>query len=267
MDGTTEQSLDLLGRSEIAGLSADGRSVLLNETREVGRGAYLRSTDGARTIPLTPDRALGLSPDGAWALVQRGGSLSRLVLVPTGAGVERDVVLPQGFESSGPAISKWSPDGRRLFMWLRPAGSNATASRLHVRENDGSWRAITPALPVDVFAVSPDGQAVATRDETGLVAIFPRVGEAPRRLDGERRRVIHWSVDGHLFLRGDEFFPARIHRRDLQSGRVDPLRTITPADVTGVMFIGAVLVSSDDRSFVYQYSRGLQDLYLARDLR
>jgi len=59
----------------------------------------------------------------------------------------------------------------------------------------------------------------------------------------------------------------RIYRRELASGRVEPWRTIAPADPTGVMFIGRVLISADDQSYVYQYSRGLNDLYLARDLR
>jgi len=32
------------------------------------------------------------------------------------------------------------------------------------------------------------------------------------------------------------------------------------------MFINRVLFSADARTYVYQYSRGLNDLYLARDL-
>jgi len=33
------------------------------------------------------------------------------------------------------------------------------------------------------------------------------------------------------------------------------------------MTVGAVFVARDDRSFVYQYSRSLNDLYLAQGLR
>lgn len=61
-------------------------------------------------------------------------------------------------------------------------------------------------------------------------------------------------------------YPARIYHRDLQSGHVELWRTIAPADPTGVMLIGRVLFSADDRTYVYQYSRTLNDLYLARDL-
>ena len=56
-------------------------------------------------------------------------------------------------------------------------------------------------------------------------------------------------------------FPGRLRRCGVGTGRVEPWRTVSPADPSGVMYIGRVLLASDDRSYVYQYSRGLQDLY------
>jgi hypothetical protein len=265
--GTREQSLDHLGRSEIAGLSADGKWLLLNETREVGTGSYLRSTDGEKMLQLSGDAARGLSPDGGWALVQPRGDVSRLALQPTGAGAPRDLALPSGFELMPAEFAKWSKDGRRLFMWLRPVGRAGPFGRLHAYDDEHGWKGITPVLPTGPFAVSPDAPAIAARDESGVVAIYSIDGGAPRRLDGERRRPIHWSGDGRqLFLLGDEMYPARIYRRDIQSGHVEALRTLAPADPTGVMLIGRALFSADDRTYVYQYSRGLNDLYRARDL-
>jgi Tol biopolymer transport system component len=266
-DGSREQSLDLLGRSEIVGLSSDGKWLLLNETREVGTGSYLRSTDGERTLQLSGDTARGLSPDGTRALVAPRGNVSRLTLLPTGAGDPRDLAVPSGFELPPFEFAKWSKDGRRLFMWLRPAGQAGPFGQLHAYDDEHGWQLITPVLPATPFAVSPDAQAIAVRDESGVVAIYSIDGGAPRRLEGERRRPIHWSADGReLLLLGDELYPARIYRRDLQSGHVELWRTIAPADPTGVMLIGRVLFSADGRTYVYQYSRGLNDLYLARDL-
>ncbi len=265
--GSREQSLDLYGRSDIAGLSADGKWLLLNETREVGTGTHLRSTDGEKTLQLSGDAARGLSPDGSWALVQPRGDLSRLALLPTGAGAQRDLALPAGFELAPSEFAKWSRDGRRFFIWLRPVGRTGPFGQLHAYDDEHGWKAITPVLPTGPFAVSPDAPAIAARDEGGVVAIYSIDGGAPRRLDGERGRPTHWTANGReLFLLGDEMYPARIYRRDLQSGQVGLVRTIAPADPTGVMFINRVLFSADDRTYVYQYSRGLNDLYLARDL-
>ncbi len=263
-----ERPLDLLGRTDIVGLSADGQWLLLNETREVGAGTYLRSTDGTKTVPLGGNTARGLSPDGGWALVQARGSLTRLTLVSTGAAGSRDVPLNPGLESPHLDPAQWSRDGRRLFLPLRSVAGGPRSTRLYVRENDAAWRPVTPEGITGPLAVSPDGQLIAANDETGSVAIFGIDGRTPRRLEGESGRPVHWSADGRLlFLSALESFPARIYRRELASGRVEPWRTIAPADPTGVMFIGRVLISADDQSYVYQYSRGLNDLYLARDLR
>ena len=262
-----ERSLDHLGRTDIVGLSADGKWVLLDETREVGPGTYLRSTDGEQLVPLTADIGRGLSPDGAFALVQTRDTPPRLQLLPTRAGTKRDVPINPGLEASPQEFARWSPDRRRLFMWLRQAGVLTRAARLHVWENGGAWRAVTPEMPSRPFAVSPDGGHVATTDEAGVVMLFPVGGGQPRRLEGVTGRVVHWTSNGHLVVAELGLFPARLYRCDLATGRVEPWRTLSPADPSGVMFVGRTLIAADDRSYVYQYSRGLNDLYLARELR
>jgi Tol biopolymer transport system component len=263
-----ETPLDLRGRSEVVGLSADGRWLLANERREVGAGVWRRSTDGTQTTHLSDDVAIGLSADGAWALVRPPGSRSRLTLVPAGAGSPRALPLDPTLEISPVWTAQWSRDGRRLFVALRPVGGDDRAARVYVRDGDGPWQAVTPEGVAGAFAVSPNGETIAVRDVSGSVALFPTGGGAPRRLEGERGSPIHWSADGHqLFLLGPEQFPARVYRRDLATGRVEHWRDIAPADPTGVMGIGRVFIAVDDRTYVYQYIRGLNDLYLAQGLR
>ncbi len=263
-----EQTLDLLGRTNIAGLSADGKWLLVDETREVGTGAYLRSTDGGQTIRLSSDIARGLSPDGAWALIQPRGDLARLTLMPTGAGASRDVPLNAGLEAPASDVARWSSDGRRLFMVLRPAGGSAQSERVYVREADRPWQPVTPEPFAGPFVVSPDGEAVAARDRAGTVVLSFVNGRAPQRLEGEHGRPVYWTADGReLILAGAELYPARLYRREPATGRVEPWRTVGPSDPTGVMFVGRILMAGDDRSFVYTYARGLNDLYLARGLR
>jgi dipeptidyl aminopeptidase/acylaminoacyl peptidase len=264
-DAAQEQSLDLFGRSAIVGLSADGQRVLIDETREVGTGAYLRSTDGKDTIAFEGYTARGLSPDGAWMLVNRRGNVSQLQLMPTGAGQQRDVPLNPGLELTRNQVALWSGDGR-VFTWLQQEGDDATA-RLYVREGEQPWQALTPAMPPDQFALSPDGSSVAVRATDNVVTIYFTAGEPPRRLDGERGRPVHWSRDGHLVLAGPERFPARLYRRHVISGKVEPWRTIAPPDPSGVMFVGRVFIAADDQFYVYQYSRALNELYLVRDVR
>jgi hypothetical protein len=262
-----ERALDLNGRTQIAGLSNDGSSLLLNEIREVGTGAWLRSTDGTKTVQLSGDVARGLMPDGKWALIQRRGNPTRLVLQPTGAGEPRDVPVPAELEGSTDWHAAWSDDEHRLFLPLRHVGGEAT-KRIYVREGDGPWRAVTPEGVAGQFAVSPDGGLVAANDDTGAVTIYATDDHQPRRLEGERGRPVHFSADGRrLLLVAPEAFPARLYHRDLATGRIEPWHAVGPADPNGVIRIFQVLVDRDERSYVYQYNRALNDLYLARDLR
>ena len=264
-----ERSLDYLGRTQIVGLSADGKQLLLNETREVGPGTYLKSTDGTEPIPLSPHVARGLSPDGRLALVQTREVPFRLSLVPTGAGAARDVPLDGGLELIPPDaayIAQWSRDGRRLFVPFRTAGGDARTTRVYMREDDGPWKAVTPvARP---FVVSPSGDAVAMADQAGVVTRYPVDGGATTPLTGERGIPIYWSEDGReIFLTASDLLPARVYRRDLATGRIQPWRSLAPADLTGTMFVQQVLLARDGRSYVYQYSRSLQELYLATNLK
>jgi Tol biopolymer transport system component len=264
--GGREQSLDLFGRSSIAGLSADGKQVLIEETREVGTGTYLRSTDGKDTIAFEGYTARGLSPDGRWMLANPRKDLSQLKLMPTGAGQEREVPLNPGLELTEDEVALWSRDFKRVFTWLRQKGQRGPA-RLYVREGEQPWQAVTPPGPTGQFAVSPDGRFLAVRALDGMVTIYSTAGQPPRRLGDERGRPIHWTTDGHLVLIGQEQFPARLYRRHLVTGKIEPWRTIAPPDPTGVMFVGRIFIAADDQFYVYQYSRGLNDLYLVRDVR
>jgi hypothetical protein len=120
-----ERALDHLGRTMLRGLSADGKWILMYETREEGRGTYLRSTDGAQTIPLGVEKGRGLSPDGAWALVQTDDAEPRLTRAPTGVGAigpSRDVPLNPELTLMQEFVARWSRDGRRLFLPFRTKG-------------------------------------------------------------------------------------------------------------------------------------------------
>jgi WD40 repeat protein len=151
-------------------------------------------------------------------------------------------------------------------MALRAPGQIASA-RIHVREGDGPWRAITPEGVGLDFVVSPDGEQIAAQSADGTVIVFAVGGKAPQPLHDETGTPVHWTREGALLLKAPELFPARVYRRHLASGRVEPWLTLSPADVSGVMFIARVLVANDDRSYVYQYSRGLGDLFLGYNLK
>ena len=269
-DNGEERPLEIAGRTRLAGLSHDGKWALLDEQRETGRGAYLASTDGIGLVPLnTKDVARGLTPDWKFMLVQPPpDDAFRLTLLPTGAGEAREVPVP-GFKGARPdALAQWSVDGSRMFVQMDRADA-PNVWRVYVREENGSWRPVTPEGPsAKGFAVSPDGKKVAAMSGFVVRILSADDGRVLRQLNGETGYPVKFSDDGQrLLLRAPGLYPARLYHRDLTTDRIEPWRTVAPADPTGVTTIDQVLVSHDERSFVYQYTRGLNDLYLMRNLR
>jgi hypothetical protein len=266
-----ERPLDHLGRTEARGLSADGKWVLMNEVREEGLGTFVRSTDGVQTIQLGNEIGRGLSPNGAWALVQTRDEEPRLKLVPVGAGKERDLALDQELSALKDYIARWSHDGRRLFVPLRTKKDGSV--RVYMSEDAGPFNAVTGEIarqPLGHFVVSPSGQTVAAQDRNYVVTLYPVDGRAPRALEGERGRPVHWSADEReLFLVPDPgySFRARIYRRELASSRSQLWRTLAPDDLTGVIIIQRIFFADDGISYVYQYSRKSSELFLTYNLR
>src|SRR6202022_4607784 len=123
----SERNLSWLDGSVPVDLSADGKTLLFNETRRGGapHGAvYKRPTDGSPAVRLGEGLARALSPDGRWALCSNE---SQVVLLPTGAGQPRIVPL-SGIKLVG-AAGGFFPDGKRILILGEEPGHQA---RLYV---------------------------------------------------------------------------------------------------------------------------------------
>ncbi|HVS03636.1 MAG TPA: protein kinase [Thermoanaerobaculia bacterium] len=262
-----ERTFDLLGRSFLAGLSADGTRMLVDERQEPGRGAYLVSTEDGTTIRLGAERPLALSPDGAWALVFEPEEPTRMKLLPTGAGIATELRPESALRPMEGMSAAWSRDGERLFALLHPQGESSARSRVYVRDGKAPWRPITPEI-VWAFVPSPDGRQVAIGDPAGGVSVVAVDGGAARSLAGESGLPLGWSADGRwLLVQAPGSLPARIHRRELASGRIEPWGEILPADPTGAVSIMDVLLAADGETYAYNVMRASQQLFLAEGLR
>jgi eukaryotic-like serine/threonine-protein kinase len=265
-DGPAESTLDLNGRTDIAGLSGDGSQVLLNENENAGRGLYLRSTDGSTSFKLSDDYGLGLSPDARWALTWRRDDPAHLFLVSTGTEAPQEIEFDPRLSKRGSA--RWSDDGRKIFIALFPEKGNDDTLRIYTLDPPKTWRPVTPSGVDAAFAVSPDGRSIAARDREGHLSIFPVDGGEPRTIVEERGRPIQWSSDGRwLYLARMESFRARVYRRELDTGRVESWRDLGPSDPAGVTTFGAIFISRAGLAYAYNFSRVLGVLYLAEGLK
>jgi len=259
-----ERDLAWLEATSVADISADGRTLLLNEDGQE-RAVYLRKSDGSSAIRLGEGFSSSLSPDGKWVLAWVHGGL---VLVPTGPGVSRTVKLPM---NGGQAW--FAPGGRLLISGILPNGQN----KLYTIDLDGKeFRAVAPD-GYDTFIgempISPDGKWVAAQGGALgrlVLKLFPIDGGEPRLVPGTEPDdvVARWADDNHsIFVFKRNQLPARVARLDVLTGERKPWLELMPADTAGVSRIPSVVLTPDGKSYAYNVRHDLSDLYLIRGLK
>jgi len=263
---TAERDLSWLDLSDRPVLSADGKTVLFAEASGsvgVNYAVCLRGTDGSPVVRLGEGMPGDLSPDGKWALAIVPTSPQQLVLYPIGAGEARRLDRG-GIESYESA--RFFPDGRSVLACGHEPGH---ASRCWVQEiAGGKPRALTPEGTTRGIS-SPDTRQILVRASGGLV-LYPAGGGEGRPVPGTTpdEIAIRWSRDGGSLLvcRGSDI-PLRIERVALPDGRRDFVRTVGPADLSGVTSVGPPFFGEDEKSYAYVFSRAISHLFLVEGAR
>jgi hypothetical protein len=278
---TVERDLSWFDRTVQDDLSADGRTMVFNESGRGGgprQSAFLRPVDGSPAVRLSDGFALALSPDARSVVVSPDlptppdWDYHRLVLMPTGAGEPRP--LPAGKIVSY-YDAWWTSDGQRLLLTAREA---SRPLRLFLqRLPDGEPAPITPeGVMTATSTISPDSRWVAAKrlEPGALFELYPLAGGKPHPILGlqPREEPLGWSGDGRsLFVRVPDSapLPVRIVKLDLGTGRREPWINLVPSDPAGVHGIPNthINLSADGRGYIYSYSRMLGDLYLVEGLR
>jgi len=261
-----EKDLSWLDWSVPGSLSADGKMILFQESGEGGGphyAVYLRNTDGSPAIRLGEGSGLSLSPDGQWALSRLNVVPSPLVLYPTGVG-EMKQLKNDGLNHTTAAFL---PDGKRFVFTGTEPGHGA---RLYVESLEDAKPRTISMEGVRSNVLSPDGRYVAARGPDDKVYLFPVAEGEPKLVAGVQPGEFptSWSADGrsiYVIARGQ--IPAQVFRVEVATGQRTAWRSLEPADAAGIDTIRGVLISSDDKAYVYGYSRTLSDLYLVQGLK
>ena len=224
---TTERELSWFDRSSPAGLSDDGRSLLINEFGDAaGRNGayYVRRTDGSPAVKLGEGAGLEISSDGKWVLARPPGSEKSLVLAPTGTGAPVTVNFP-AFERVG--NEALFPDAKRLLLQgVEPGGK----LRLYVQDlPSGKPRPITDrAYGFAPGNISSDGRwAAAWGEWTEDLFLIPIGGGDPEPFP--TRRTSTSSAGRPTGSTSSPRFPAAFLRASCASrsrpGSVSPGKT------------------------------------------
>jgi hypothetical protein len=262
----TDRALPVFGGSLVAGVSADGRTVLLNNTRPGsgdpvgGRASYIRRQGEPDAIRIADRWGEGLSPDGSSALLLRDGGLYD---VPVGAGVPRHIAL-DGIDPRGARFVP--PDANRIVVFGR-------------REGSGAWLWLVPRTGGPARPLGPEGRSAPSRLAVGprfvaatfvggAVTLVPLDGGPVRDMGGLSPTLVPASFsseDGSLFLYEPQ--ACELAALDPTTGQVRLFRKLGPADRTGLAYCHQVFPSSDGRAYAYNVNRVQADVILAEGLR
>jgi eukaryotic-like serine/threonine-protein kinase len=176
-----ERNLTWLDSSVPADLSADGKTLLIDEEGEGGGAAYstyLRKTDGSLAVRLGDGRALALSPDQKWVISRPLSSPGQLFLLPPKAGEPK---LLTNDAINHHFLTRWFPDGKRILFAGNEQGHGV---RLYVQDlAGGKPQPITPE-GVRSGSLSPDGKLVAAIGPDQRGYLYPVAGGEPRLIPG-----------------------------------------------------------------------------------
>ena len=265
---TAEHDFSWLDWSVLADLSADGRSILFNETREGGgskSSVYLRSMNSATPVRIGDGFGDALSPDGKLVLCHVG---SKLVVLPTGSGESRELKIEGAFDRG----AAWLPDSRRVVVGGALQGHGY---QLHLVDTlDENAKPITPenifGEAYRPFAVSADGRLVAGMTKEETIAIYPLDGSPAAPVPGvEKSEIpIQWSPDNlALYVYKPTAMPSQVYKITIATGARELWKQFSPMDQAGVYRIAPICMTRDASAYAYDAFRTTSDLFVGEGLK
>jgi hypothetical protein len=157
------------------------------------------------------------------------------------------------------------PNSREiLFAGNEPGHS----SRFYVQSiGGGATRQISPEgfATIGIPAVSLDGKQFAALDQHTNVWNVCQVADGkctPVQGSSESDTFLQWSTDGkYVYSAAHDPEPA-LWRIEIPTGNRQLWKRITPVDPVGAFYFSPRSITPDGKSFVVQYVRSLDQLYL-----
>jgi len=183
--------------------------------------------------------------------------------LPVGPGATRRIQQP-GFAYNN---ARWLPDAKRLVVRAREQNQLPRLYELNL--DDGSMRAFTPEGVGISWSLSPDGRRVAAAAASGIEVHSIGGDQDPQKVPAVSgpQVVVGWVDRGLLVYDGpDPFALGKVLLIDPVTGARQTWREILPRDPSGIMSMGALVVTPDGGSYAYWWTRAVSDLYLGSGL-
>jgi Tol biopolymer transport system component len=262
-----EKELGWFGWSELRDMSRDGKKILFEEESDGGGPNYtvfLRDTDGSPPSRIGEGVAMGLSPDGKWA-ISKPAKGEALTLIPTGAGQSRQLTHDKITYN----VLRWFPDNKRVLASGIEPGHGPRNYIIDIAS--GESKPVTPE-GVAGARLSPDGTVAPVLGADGKWSIWPVAGGESRPIPGldSSYLVIGWAPDGKTLL-GDQTQDRgnarKIFRVDPVTGRVELWKTFGEQLAANGALIVPPRFSNDGSAYAYMYVQSLSQGYVVTGLK
>jgi len=263
-----ERDVSVLGYATYGALSADGKTIVFGESGNAAGHDYLvlfRHLDGSAAVEIGEGQAIGVTPDGRYAIAFLPSQPTKLRVLATRAGESGTLdVAPVSVDR---ALISWMPGGKE-FVFLGHEGE-APLRGYRVSFGGGPARPLTN-LPGAHFwnCVSPDGKFVletstARKEPEENVIVELATGKVRPAPLQQGDQPVQWDQDGaHAFVVKKSDVEATIFRVDLNSGKREVWKQIRPADPAGILSIRSFFVTPSGSAYTYSAARGLSSLYV-----
>jgi len=259
-EGGVQRDISWLDWSRAVAMSADGKSILFDESGSGGGADYVVFIEHAGSDTpkrIGEGRAMDLSSDGRWALAQDAHDETKLMLI-SADGATHQPVQGDGIEYRW---AKFLPGARDiLFSGAYP---NQSPHLYEQRLPDGPVALVSKEPAPDSVVLSSDGRRAVAPEDDGHIALID--------LTRHRKRIVPLARPVHpiAFSGNDEVLTSNVHARtiafellNLNSGRLKPYARIEMPDSTGIVENLPVYVSGDLRSYVYSRLQSLSSLFV-----
>jgi hypothetical protein len=260
----SERNVSWLDWSHAAAISADGKTILFDESGAGGGSGYstfVYSPGAQSPQRIGPGRAMDLSEDGRWALTQNASDASKLNLV----SVETRRSQPVAGHGFVYHWSKFLPDAQQIL-----AGGNYPGQPPGIyREQlpDGAPALVNSGMELDGAAIDPSGKfAIGVSDQCEVAIVDLSSGQA-RTIRTNR------MVYPALFINQKQALTRRMENKttvleflDLGSGELSAFRQIQPEDTTGIAHTFPIRVARNLQEYVYSRVEDYSDLFIISGL-
>lgn len=261
LGGSFPQNISYRDWSRAVAISADGRTVLFDESGEAGGkhyGTYLQDIENRSSERLGDGRAIDLSPDARWVLMQAADDTSKLVLYST----KDHKVVPVRNHGFQYVWAKFLPNmgcPEILFEGSLPGQK----TQIYRQQLPGETPALVNADSQLKYAIiDPTGSLAAGCTDKSTIAVIDIAHGAARQIQTPRLALPVAFVNQHELITsnpGKEFLDLQLLNTETREMR--PYGRIPVPDPVGSQISFPLSFASNLHTFVYSRLQTLSTLY------